>query len=409
MLHGNTIMGKMPYCVIIYSFVLSYLLQSYGYYRSKWQVNHGSALFSSFTPIIPDLKDVKYKMRDIIPTDNIQSIRLRHIQVETKEMATECKSLLSSGTVSFTSLAETMSTCEATKSKGGDLGWYHFKESSHGNDSVIFMELVNAAISMSKGDIAIVSSTRVGSNQQVFSWHVLQVMDIITTLSPILLRRKKDSIHNAVSSDSFSHNQYYSIDTMGCQMNLADSERIEAQLVDLGYSKVPDGEEPNLVVINTCSIRDHAEQKVYSYIGPHAARRRNGDKVSIIVTGCVAQQEGEELIKRFPEVDAVMGPQYTNRMTELLQSIYDGNQVVATDPAYQQEDELPAIRRSEITAYVNVIYGCNERCTYCVVPNTRGVEQSRTKEAIAAEVAELVQHGYKEVTLLGQNIDSWGR
>lgn len=115
------------------------------------------------------------------------------------------------------------------------------------------------------------------------------------------------------------------------------------------------------------------------------------------------------MLRRFPEVDVVMGPQYANRIGDLLESALNGNQVVATDPSYQSEDEMPAIRASDVSAWVNVIYGCNERCTYCVVPFTRGVEQSRTLDAIVGEVQQLVSHGYREVTLLGQNIDSWGR
>ena len=115
------------------------------------------------------------------------------------------------------------------------------------------------------------------------------------------------------------------------------------------------------------------------------------------------------LARRFPELDIVMGPQYANRISELLEAVADGHQVVATEPVYQMEDEVLPRRKSDVTAWVNVIYGCNERCTYCVVPNTRGVEQSRTLEAIVGEIAQLVALGYREVTLLGQNVDSWGR
>ena len=104
-----------------------------------------------------------------------------------------------------------------------------------------------------------------------------------------------------------------------------------------------------------------------------------------------------------------MGPQYANRIGELLESVAEGNQVVATEPIYQMEDNTLSRRKSDITAWVNVIYGCNERCTYCVVPTTRGVEQSRTKEAIVSEIQQLVALGFREVTLLGQNVDSWGR
>jgi len=211
----------------------------------------------------------------------------------------------------------------------------------------------------------------------------------------------------------------YKIETMGCQMNVADSERIEGQLLSLGIRPLREEEEkakkkrdrkkPDVVVLNTCSIRDHAEQKVYSYIGPYAKRKREGEDVTIIVAGCVAQQEGENLLRRCPEVDLVMGPQYANRIADLLEDVSYGNQVVATEAAHVMEDSTKPRRGSAVCGWVNIIYGCNERCTYCIVPTTRGVEQSRPAESIVEEVEELVGRGYKEVTLLGQNIDAYGR
>lgn len=203
----------------------------------------------------------------------------------------------------------------------------------------------------------------------------------------------------------------YIMETMGCQMNLADSERMEGQLQALGIRPLEEGEDrnPDLVVLNTCSIRDHAEQKVYSYIGPHAKRKRDGEDVAIVVAGCVAQQEGEALLRRAPEVDLVMGPQYANRLADLLEDVSNGNQVVATEASHIMEDSTKPRRGSKVAAWVNVIYGCNERCTYCIVPTTRGVEQSRPPEIIVQEVEELVRQGYREVTLLGQNIDAYGR
>mmetsp|Transcript_54855 Transcript_54855/g.164159 ORF Transcript_54855/g.164159 Transcript_54855/m.164159 type:complete len:413 (-) Transcript_54855:203-1441(-) len=147
----------------------------------------------------------------------------------------------------------------------------------------------------------------------------------------------------------------------------------------------------------------------YRYIGPHAKRKREGEDVTIVVAGCVAQQEGQSLLRRVPEVDLVMGPQYANRISDLLEDVSNGNQVVATEAAHIMEDSTKPRRGSAVAAWVNVIYGCNERCTYCVVPTTRGVEQSRPVESIVREVEELVGRGYREVTLLGQNIDAYGR
>lgn len=201
----------------------------------------------------------------------------------------------------------------------------------------------------------------------------------------------------------------YHITTFGCQMNKADSERMAGILEAMGYTWADTPDEAKLILYNTCTIRDNAEQKVYSYLGRQAKRKQEEPDLTLIVAGCVAQQEGEALLRRVPEVDLVMGPQYANRLQDLLEQVAQGNQVVATEPIAIIEDITKPRRDSTVTAWVNVIYGCNERCTYCVVPGVRGVEQSRTPEAIRAEMEHLGQQGYKEVTLLGQNIDAYGR
>jgi tRNA-2-methylthio-N6-dimethylallyladenosine synthase len=201
------------------------------------------------------------------------------------------------------------------------------------------------------------------------------------------------------------------------------TQRMEGQLQSLGLRPLRDDEgiaDLDVVILNTCSIRDHAEQKVYSYLGPYSKRKRElaavGDsnerkkELAIVVAGCVAQQEGQSLLRRIPEIDLVMGPQFANRLGDLLEDVSNGNQVVATEATHIMEDSTKPRRQSTVAAWVNVIYGCNERCTFCVVPTTRGIEQSRPVESIVAEVTELVQvQGYREVTLLGQNIDAYGR
>lgn len=201
----------------------------------------------------------------------------------------------------------------------------------------------------------------------------------------------------------------YHITTFGCQMNKADSERMAGILEEMGFQWSETPEQADLVLYNTCTIRDNAEQKVYSYLGRQAKRKHEQPNLTLIVAGCVAQQEGEALLRRVPELDLVMGPQHANRLKDLLEQVFDGNQVVATEPVHIFEDITKPRRDSTVTAWVNVIYGCNERCTYCVVPNVRGVEQSRTPEAIRADIEELGRQGFKEVTLLGQNIDAYGR
>lgn len=201
----------------------------------------------------------------------------------------------------------------------------------------------------------------------------------------------------------------YHITTFGCQMNKADSERMAGILETMGFEWSEEPNEADLILYNTCTIRDNAEQKVYSYLGRQAQRKQENPDITIVIAGCVAQQEGESLLRRVPELDLVMGPQYANQLEDLLEQVFNGNQVVATDPIHIVEDITKPRRDSEVTAWVNVIYGCNERCTYCVVPSVRGVEQSRTPEAIRAEIESLAAQGYKEITLLGQNIDAYGR
>ncbi len=192
-------------------------------------------------------------------------------------------------------------------------------------------------------------------------------------------------------------------------MNRADSERMAGVLDDLGWQAVADENQADLILYNTCTIRDNAEQKVYSYLGRQAKRKQHQPALTLVVAGCVAQQEGERLLRRVPELDVVMGPQYANRLGDLLEQVEQGRQVVATEAIDILEDITKPRRDSQVTAWVNVIYGCNEHCTYCVVPQVRGQEQSRQPEAIKQEIIHLAAQGYKEVTLLGQNIDAYGR
>jgi tRNA-2-methylthio-N6-dimethylallyladenosine synthase len=206
-----------------------------------------------------------------------------------------------------------------------------------------------------------------------------------------------------------SGSRRYHITTFGCQMNKADSERMAGVLEEMGYQWTETPDAANLILYNTCTIRDNAEQKVYSYLGRQAKRKQQEPDLTLVVAGCVAQQEGEALLRRVPELDLVMGPQYANRLDELLEQVFSGQQVVATEPIHIMEDITKPRRDSAVSAWVNVIYGCNERCTYCVVPGVRGIEQSRTPDAIYAEMEELSRQGYREVTLLGQNIDAYGR
>ncbi len=210
------------------------------------------------------------------------------------------------------------------------------------------------------------------------------------------------------NESKFISNSYW-ITTFGCQMNKADSERMAGILENLGYVKAEDEFEADLVLYNTCTIRDSAEQKVYSYLGRQAKRKHKIPELKLVVAGCLAQQEGASLLRKVPELDLIMGPQHVNNLENLLERVDSGNQVVATEDAYISEDITNARRESDICAWVNIIYGCNERCSYCVVPSVRGREQSRIPFAIKEEINSLAKNKYKEITLLGQNIDAYGR
>eukprot|EP00854_Cymbomonas_tetramitiformis_P016557 gene16557-19666_t len=211
------------------------------------------------------------------------------------------------------------------------------------------------------------------------------------------------------SIDAEKENGLYYIRTFGCQMNMADSERMAGVMENMGLSCTDDPDKANVLVYNTCSIRDKAEQKVYGALGRQAKRKRKDPNMKIVVAGCVASQEGEALLRRVPEVDLVMGPHHANRIDELLDRVDLGSQVCATEEIQITEDLATPRRDSDISAWVNIIYGCNENCSYCVVPKTRGREQSRQPANILEEMRQLGEQGYKEVTLLGQNIDAYGR
>ena len=156
----------------------------------------------------------------------------------------------------------------------------------------------------------------------------------------------------------------YHITTFGCQMNKADSERMAGILEDMGFKWSQDPNGADLILYNTCTIRDNAEQKVYSYLGRQAKRKHKNPDLTLVVAGCVAQQEGEKILRRVPELDLVMGPQHANRLEDLLTQVFDGNQVIATEPIHIVEDITKPRRDSTVTAWVNIIYGCNEKCSY---------------------------------------------
>ncbi|PEQ13112.1 tRNA (N6-isopentenyl adenosine(37)-C2)-methylthiotransferase MiaB [Novosphingobium sp. PC22D] len=198
----------------------------------------------------------------------------------------------------------------------------------------------------------------------------------------------------------------YRVKSFGCQMNVYDGERMAELLGEQGIAPAPEGEEADLVVLNTCHIREKAAEKVYSDIG--RLRREDGTSPLIAVAGCVAQAEGEEIMARAPAVRMVVGPQAYHRLPGMIADAVEGRRVTDTDmPAETKFDALPARRRVGPSAFLTVQEGCDKFCTYCVVPYTRGAEVSRPFAALVEEAARLVDAGAREITLLGQNVNAW--
>lgn len=190
-------------------------------------------------------------------------------------------------------------------------------------------------------------------------------------------------------------------------MNVYDGERMSELLVDQGMSAAENGEEADLVVLNTCHIREKAVDKVYSDIG--RLRRKDGTSPMIAVAGCVAQAEGKEISRRAPSVDIVVGPQAYHRLPELMETAKSGKKALDTDmPAISKFDILPSRgKQARPTAFLTVQEGCDKFCTYCVVPYTRGAEISRPWADLVNEAKALVDGGAREITLLGQNVNAW--
>ncbi|MDZ7629347.1 MAG: tRNA (N6-isopentenyl adenosine(37)-C2)-methylthiotransferase MiaB [Parvularculaceae bacterium] len=201
------------------------------------------------------------------------------------------------------------------------------------------------------------------------------------------------------------------IKTYGCQMNVYDGERIAGLLAPLGYRSVPSPADAELVVLNTCHIREKAADKLYSDLGRlRETKAERGDAMMVAVAGCVAQAEGAEIQARAPFVDIVVGPQAYHRLPELIARAARGQGVVLdTDFAVEEKFDVLARDRqaASVSAFVTVQEGCDKFCTFCVVPYTRGKEVSRDSTAIIAETRALVQQGVREVTLLGQNVNAW--
>lgn len=205
----------------------------------------------------------------------------------------------------------------------------------------------------------------------------------------------------------------YAIINYGCQMNESDSEHYAGQLLDLGYEASADYEHADVVVINTCCVRENAEKKILGKIGEMKRLKRENPDMVLCVAGCMAQEWGKDLQKKYPQVDLVLGTAHVNNFSSILQNHLAGHgraESVYDDLAIMpQEFEGSFVRKSSFAAWVPIMYGCNNFCTYCIVPYVRGRERSRSAEAICHEIEKAVALGYKEFTLLGQNVNSYGK
>lgn len=346
----------------------------------------------------------------------VTALRATHCRVLSAELADYVAATVRGKKSTLEELAAQLSTCDSTRGQQGDTGWYYFDEdgdSDKKNDASVFPPEFVAALKAARPGALQVEALP-------HAWEVFTVTDVRHVVRPTYVGASRQPgqpvagrMRRRSPKKPIITPRSYFIETLGCQMNASDSERIAASLESAGYKLAESPSAAAVYVLNTCALREHAQQKVYSYLGPHAQRKWDAPaEVTLVVAGCVAQQEGSTLLSDVPELDIVMGPQYANRADEVL-AMFEARQaqVVAVDPIHISEDvSVPRRDPGAVTAWINIIYGCLERCTYCVVPATRGLEQSRPMAAVRTEIEAAVRdHGAREVVLLGQNVDAYGR
>ena len=202
------------------------------------------------------------------------------------------------------------------------------------------------------------------------------------------------------------------IGVYGCQMNISDAERMEGQLATLGYERTEDMQNADLILLNTCCVRETAEDKVYGKIGEIKHIKRRNPALIFGITGCMAQKEGEALIRRAPHIDFVLGTNKVHELREVVQELAAKRRAHIVDVFLSDAplpEDVPIERTGRLSAWVPIMYGCNNFCTYCIVPYVRGREHSRLPEDVVREVAEAAAQGFREITLLGQNVNSYGK
>lgn len=231
---------------------------------------------------------------------------------------------------------------------------------------------------------------------------------------PEEIRRQKD--YMAQMADLLrqkDHMPLAMVDTYGCQQNVADSQRLMGMLRDMGCGRTCDPMTADIIVINTCAIRENAEKKVFGVMGQLVHVKEKNPHVLICVCGCMAQEKtaAEKIRRSYRHVDLIFGPQALWRFPELLYTAYREKKRVfsVADEQGRIAEGLPVVRESTVKAWVSIMYGCNNFCSYCIVPYVRGRERSREPEAVLHEIRTLVEDGCREITLLGQNVNSYGK
>ena len=201
------------------------------------------------------------------------------------------------------------------------------------------------------------------------------------------------------------------VETFGCQMNVRDSETIKGILARCGYTECAEKETADLILFNTCCVREHAEKRLMGNIGALREQKESNPGLIVGICGCMMQQDGlaKKLLRRFPHVSLVFGPNVVFRLPEMLGAVLSGERIALTDEEdFAIAENLPRIRDNSRSAFVNITFGCNNYCTYCIVPFVRGRERSRSMEDIRKEAESLCASGITEITLLGQNVNSYG-
>lgn len=205
--------------------------------------------------------------------------------------------------------------------------------------------------------------------------------------------------------------RYFATMVFGCQMNTSDSERLSGQARRLGYTYTDQLSEADLILVSTCCVRESAEQKIYGKLGELKRLKQVNPQLIIVVTGCMVQKNREALLKHAAHIDILLGTHNLHQLGTLLEDIRTVRKpiVAVWEQAGKDMPEVPILRRAGVSAWVPIMYGCNNFCTYCIVPYVRGRERSRSTEDIVKEIRELIAEGFKEVTLLGQNVNSYGK